>query len=129
MCKVITRLSLLLLAGTAFSQTVNPNQIRPSANSGDVLTTVVGGQPPQWAPGGGGSGPCGPLSGDSTSTNCGNGNLFGTGTHSQIFGLTNGLTGNTQNGIILNGVGNMTPSGVTFYRFVQSGTDCCEWLE
>jgi len=35
------------------AQTINPNQIRPSGTSGQVLTTVTANQPPQWAAGAG----------------------------------------------------------------------------
>jgi lysophospholipase L1-like esterase len=50
-------LLLFSLSCACAAQTINPNQIRPSTNSGDVLTTVVGGQPPSWHPSqaGGGS--------------------------------------------------------------------------
>lgn len=44
----------LLLAAPLAAQTINPNQIRPSTSSNQVLTTVTANQPPVWAAGGGG---------------------------------------------------------------------------
>ncbi len=43
-----------ILSSGVLAQTINPNQIRPAANNGYVLTTVTANQPPTWQPGGGG---------------------------------------------------------------------------
>ena len=91
MCKVSIKLALFLMAGCAYGQTVNPNQIRPAAVNGYVLTTVGGAT--VWAPAGV-SGTYGPLSGDTDSTNCGNNNFVGTpvtqgSTVVQAYGFTN----------------------------------------
>jgi hypothetical protein len=40
-----------LLSSSLLAQTIPPNEIRPSATSGQVLTTVTGGTPPSWQPG------------------------------------------------------------------------------
>jgi len=37
-----------LLASLGYAQTIPPKQITPSQTSGQVLTTVTGGQPPSW---------------------------------------------------------------------------------
>lgn len=58
--------------------------------------------------GGGGSSPCGPLIGDATSTNCGNGNFTSnTGTTNQAFGYQN-ITTNTASNVVAVGNTNAT---------------------
>lgn len=44
------KLLLLLFSVPLAAQTINPNQIRPSNNSGWVLTTPLANVPPVWAP-------------------------------------------------------------------------------
>lgn len=101
-------ISVLLLAAVAASaQTINPNQIRPATTNTYVLTTV-GGQT-VWAPGGGS---CGPLDGDATSTNCGNGNFTGYGgTTGQAYGFDN--LDNVPNGSSFVGIGESNLHNVT----------------
>lgn len=74
-------------------------QINISAgNGGSVL---IGGS-------GGGGGNCGSLSGDTTSTNCGSGNLVGnTGTSMSVFGYNNVLNANSNNIVTVLGVNNL----------------------
>lgn len=41
-------LAVALLCAYAYPQTINPNQIRPGSQDGEVLTTVTANQPPSW---------------------------------------------------------------------------------
>lgn len=77
--------TIIEVNGTASSPVSPVNFV----NSASVTWTLSGNQISATAAGGGGGG-CGPLSGDSTSTNCGNGNFTSfTGTTGQAFGYQN----------------------------------------
>ena len=111
----------------------------PAAVNGYVLTTVGGAT--VWAPAGGG-GTCGPLSGDTDSTNCGNNNFVGTPvtqgqTVIQAYGFTNANSSpfmedsvalgqnNLNHNVGTNtGPGNLTESvgiGLTNTSYINSG--------
>ena len=85
-------------------------QIRPAAVNGYVLTTVGGAT--VWAPAAAG-GTCGPLSGDTDSTKCGNNNFVGTpvtqgSTVVQAYGFTNANSSPFLNESIAIGNNNLT---------------------
>lgn len=78
----------------------------------NITLTPSGGNTLTISASGGGSSSCGPLSTDSTSTDCGNGNFTGaTSTEqSEIFGYTNGDAVQALDQYILTGVSNYVPS-------------------